>query len=148
MIFFHLSKISDIIKLWFLYTSRYSAAPGAWGNRRWNYKIDLNTHLTYTILYRYDIHTITILPPPGGEPGSSASESDTLSITLWKQYIYLREKFSLYTTISKCCWLKVYSLIKAPVCQWVCLFVCLFPNFSKTSNPSELKFWGMILLGI
>ena len=33
----------------------YSAAPGAWGNRRWNYKIDLNTLLTYTILYRHDI---------------------------------------------------------------------------------------------
>ena len=42
--------------------------------------------------------------------------------------------------------------IKAPVCQWVCLFVwlfvCLFPNSSETANPSKLKYWEMILLGM
>ena len=37
---------------------------------------------------------------------------------------------------------------KAPVCQWVSLCVWMFPNSSKTANPSELKFWGMIPLGI
>ena len=30
----------------------------------------------------------------------------------------------------------------------VSLSVCLFPNSSETANPSELKFWGMILFGI
>ena len=34
--------------------------------------------------------------------------------------------------------------IKAPVCQWV----SVFPNSSETANPSELKFWGMIPLGM
>ena len=43
---------------------------------------------------------------------------------------------------------ETYLSIKAPVCQWVSLFVCLFPNSSETANPSELKFWGMILLGM
>ena len=42
--------------------------------------------------------------------------------------------------------------IKAPVCQWVsesvCLTVWMFPNSYETANPSELKFWGMILLGM
>ena len=27
-------------------------------------------------------------------------------------------------------------------------FVCLFPNSSKTTKPDELKFWGMIPLGM
>ena len=27
-------------------------------------------------------------------------------------------------------------------------FVCLFPNSSKTTQPDELKFWGMIPLGM
>ena len=27
-------------------------------------------------------------------------------------------------------------------------FVCLFPNSSKTTKPDELKFWGMIHLGM
>ena len=45
--------------------------------------------------------------------------------------------------------LKLYNLsIKAPVCQWVSVFVGLFPNSSETANPSELKFWGMISLGM
>ena len=30
----------------------------------------------------------------------------------------------------------------------VSLFVCWFPNSSETANPSELKFWGMIPLGM
>ena len=42
----------------------------------------------------------------------------------------------------------LYHSIKALVCQWVSLFVCLFPNSSKTTNPSKLKFWGMIPLGM
>ena len=32
--------------------------------------------------------------------------------------------------------------------QWVCVFVCLFPNSFETTKPDELKFWGMIFLGI
>ena len=27
-------------------------------------------------------------------------------------------------------------------------FVCLFPNSSKTVNPNEQNFWGMITLGV
>ena len=30
----------------------------------------------------------------------------------------------------------------------VSLFVCLLPNSSETANPSNLKFWGMIPLGM
>ena len=30
----------------------------------------------------------------------------------------------------------------------VSLSVCLFVNFSKTAEPDELKFWGMIPLGL
>ena len=30
----------------------------------------------------------------------------------------------------------------------VSLFVCLFPKFSETVNPSKLEFWGMIPLGM
>ena len=30
--------------------------------------------------------------------------------------------------------------------EWV--IVCLFPNSSETANPSDLKFWGMIPLGM
>ena len=43
-------------------------------------------------------------------------------------------------------WIYNHS-IKAPVCQWVSLFVCLFPNSSETANPSDLKFGGMMPLG-
>ena len=32
--------------------------------------------------------------------------------------------------------------------EFVYLFVYLFPNSSKTMNPNELKFWGMIPLGV
>ena len=32
--------------------------------------------------------------------------------------------------------------------QWVCLFVCLFPNSSERADPNELKFWMMIALGL
>ena len=38
--------------------------------------------------------------------------------------------------------------IKAPVCQWVSESVWMFPNSYETANPSELKFWGMIPLGM
>ena len=41
-----------------------------------------------------------------------------------------------------------YPSLKAPVCQWVSECVWMFPNSSETANPSELKFWGMIPLGI
>ena len=45
-----------------------------------------------------------------------------------------------------------YPSLKAPVCQWVSEWVCvcvwMFPNSYETANPSELKFWGMIPLGI
>ena len=44
--------------------------------------------------------------------------------------------------------LYIHHYIKALVCQWVSLCDCFFPNSSKTANPSELKFWGMISLGI
>ena len=42
----------------------------------------------------------------------------------------------------------LYLSIKALVCQWVSLCVCLFPNSYETANPNELKFWGMIPLGM
>ena len=39
--------------------------------------------------------------------------------------------------------IELYHSIKAPVCQWVNeSIVCLFPNFSKTANPSKLDFEG------
>ena len=54
----------------------------------------------------------------------------------WQQYIhggldigsnfYIWDQISLYKSGS----------------ESVCLFGCLFPNSSKTANPSELKFWG------
>ena len=34
------------------------------------------------------------------------------------------------------------------VSEWVCVCVWMFPNSSETANPSDLKFWGMIPLGI
>ena len=34
------------------------------------------------------------------------------------------------------------------VSEFVCLSVVMFPNSSQTANPSKLKFWGMIPLGI
>ena len=37
---------------------------------------------------------------------------------------------------------------KAIGCQWVCVFVCLFSKSSETGQPKELKFWGMIPLGM
>ena len=37
---------------------------------------------------------------------------------------------------------------KAIEYQRVCVFVCSFPNSSKTVDPNELKFWGMISLGV
>ena len=40
----------------------------------------------------------------------------------------------------------VYHSIKALVCQWVCLFVCLFPNSSETTKPDELKFSIILIL--
>ena len=42
----------------------------------------------------------------------------------------------------------LYKSTSLSVSEWVCLFVCLFPNSSETANPSELKFWGMIPLGM
>ena len=41
-----------------------------------------------------------------------------------------------------------YLSINAPVCQWVSESVWMFPNSYETANPSELKFWGMIPLGM
>ena len=34
----------------------------------------------------------------------------------------------------------LYKSTSLSVSEWVCLFVCLFPNSSETANPSELKF--------
>ena len=34
------------------------------------------------------------------------------------------------------------------VSEWVCVCVWMFPNSSETANPSDLKFWGMISLGM
>ena len=42
----------------------------------------------------------------------------------------------------------IYHLNQYDVSEFVCFFVCLFPNSSETANPNELKFWGMIPLGI
>ena len=36
-----------------------------------------------------------------------------------------------------------YLSLTAVGCHWVSLCVCLFPNFSKTVDPNEQKFWGM-----
>ena len=45
-----------------------------------------------------------------------------------------------------------YPSLKAPVCQWVSEWVsecvCLFPNSSETANPSKMKYWVVIPLGI
>ena len=43
---------------------------------------------------------------------------------------------------------EVYPLKKEDVSEFVYLFVYLFPNSSETANPNELKFWGMIPLGM
>ena len=42
----------------------------------------------------------------------------------------------------------LYESTSLSVSEFVCVFVCLFPNSSETANPSELKFWGMIPLGM
>ena len=42
-----------------------------------------------------------------------------------------------------------YPSSKAIGCQWVSQSLCcLFPTFSETLNPKDLKFWGMIPLGV
>ena len=41
----------------------------------------------------------------------------------------------------------VLSLYKSNIMS-VSEFVCSFPNSSKTTKPDELKFWGMIPLGM
>ena len=41
----------------------------------------------------------------------------------------------------------VLSLYKSNIMS-VSEFVWLFPNSSKTTKPDELKFWGMIPLGM
>ena len=56
--------------------------------------------------------------------------------------------FILKTLNFTFCFVFCYLSSKAIVCQWVCLFVCLLPNSSETTNPNELKFWGMIALGL
>ena len=48
------------------------------------------------------------------------------------------------TTIS----LSKHLSVSESVWLFDCLFVCLFPNSSETTNPSELKYWEMILLGM
>ena len=64
---------------------------------------------------------------------------------------YVLKGFKIWRYL-KACTIYIYLSIKAPVCQWVSewvsLCVCLFPNSSKTTKPDELKFWGMIPLGM
>ena len=45
-------------------------------------------------------------------------------------------------------WISLYKSASLSVSEWVCVCVWMFPNSSETANPSELKFWGMIPLGI
>ena len=42
----------------------------------------------------------------------------------------------------------ILLLKQQSVSEWVSESVCLFPNSSETANSSELKFWGMIPLGM
>ena len=44
--------------------------------------------------------------------------------------------------------ISLYQSTSLSVSEWVSLSVWMFPNSSETANPSELKFWGMIPLGI
>ena len=44
--------------------------------------------------------------------------------------------------------ISLYQSTSLSVSKWVCVCVCLFPTSSETANPSKLKFWGMIFLGI
>ena len=44
--------------------------------------------------------------------------------------------------------LSLYQSNRMSVSLCVCLCVCLFPNSYETANPNELKFWGMIPLGM
>ena len=59
---------------------------------------------------------------------------------------------SLWSLVWSLVWsglvLSICLSVCVSVCLFVWLFVCLFPNSSETANPSELKFWGMIPLGI
>ena len=76
---------------------------------------------------------------------------DRLYLSFW--YTLFPQYFSQVQI--KCCIWDIFHILKSlyqstslSVSEFVCVFVCLFPNSSETVNPSELKFWGMILLGI
>ena len=45
-------------------------------------------------------------------------------------------------------YLSLYNSASLSLSEWVCLCVCLFPNFYETANFSKLKFRGMIPVGM
>ena len=44
--------------------------------------------------------------------------------------------------------ISLYESASLSVSEWASLFECLFPNSSETVKPSDLKFLGMIPLGM
>ena len=69
-----------------------------------------------------------------------------IELILWR-----KTKFIFYVT-SQCRFKYIQKNVQESLYQCtslsVSLFVCLFPNSSKTASPSELKIWGMIPLGM
>ena len=76
------------------------------------------------------------------------SKSHCSKLTAYAQHKFLAIAYN--NGMVSCIKFYQYLSIKAPVCQWVslsvCLFVCFCPNSSETTEPDELKFWGMIPL--
>ena len=75
----------------------------------------------------------------------SLSMSKYLYVNIFVSVVFIC--LSIYPSYL-CSRLPPYKSTSLSVSESVCLFVCLFPNSSETANPSELKFWGMIPLGI
>ena len=74
----------------------------------------------------------------------------------FKIKIGIARKFFLLWLVENICLPRIQNImticitnsIKAIGCQWVSLSVCLFPNSFETTKPDELKFRGMIPLGM
>ena len=75
----------------------------------------------------------------------SLSMSNYLYVNIFVPVVFIC--LSIYPSYL-CSHLSIYKSTSLSVSESVCLFVCLFPNSSETANPSDLKFWWMIPLGM
>ena len=71
----------------------------------------------------------------------------------WMQYILKSVSASMQFELTKAVVTKVFIkdifLYKQyDISESVCLFVCVIPNTSKTTNSNKPKFWGMVPLGM